>query len=481
MNQREITEKNRTWLSDEINIWKSRGIVSEDHAARIWGLYVNAQQSAQRRHALARFTLLSLATLMMGLAVLLMIAYNWEAIGRPVKLAIIFGAILGAYAAAFWLRYLRQARLISELLFFLGCLFYGAAIWLIAQIFNINGHYPDAVWCWALGVLPFALCLDTLLFHCLYAGLLATWVGCETLGFAHLMNWFFSNWGIPLPVSYSLPLMVLPGIVWAYRKGSPLTLAIYLSVTAWWITLYPFCWQLHIDPMYWVTVLGGILLMIALIHGPRNNMAAPYYILGVGMVLSGLVPLSFADYLCDYYRNVELVHHNVYTGIGFIVAGLTCALGLAYWAQKKHVRQSGTPVSFSSQLVSLAVPLAIIVSMGLLCVWHGMMNVHGIPYRPYYIDSHLIWSYPILVPVIIVNILMVAFSIWLIRIGMKGDRANIFALGVAYFLLWAILRYFDLFSGVGGMLGAAALFSICGVALYAVARLWQSRKEISHV
>jgi len=76
---------------------------------------------------------------------------------------------------------------------------------------------------------------------------------------------------------------------------------------------------------------------------------------------------------------------------------------------------------------------------------------------------------------------MVAFSIWLIRIGMKGDRANIFALGVAYFLLWAILRYFDLFSGVGGMLGAAALFSICGVALYAVARLWQSRKEISHV
>jgi len=116
-----------------------------------------------------------------------------------------------------------------------------------------------------------------------------------------------------------------------------------------------------------------------------------------------------------------------------------------------------------------------------LCVWHGMMNVHGIPYRPYYIDSHLIWSYPILVPVIIVNILMVAFSIWLIRRGMKYDRAKIFALGVAYFLLWAILRYFDLFSGVGGMLGAAALFLTCGVALYAVARLWQCRKEISHV
>jgi uncharacterized membrane protein len=481
MTQREITEKNRAWLSEEIKIWKGNGIISDVHAARIWDLYVNVQESAERRHSLARFTLLCLATLMMGLAVLLMIAYNWEAIGRPVKLAIIFGAVLGAYGAAFWLRYLRQARLISELFFFLGCLFYGAAIWLIAQIFNINSHYPDGVWYWALGVLPFVLCLDTLLFHCLYAGLLATWVGCETLGFSHLIDWMFSNWGMPLPVSYSLPLMVLPGIVWAYRKGSPLTLAIYLSVIAWWIVLYPLCWQLHIDPMYWVTVSGGIVLMIALIHGPNNNMAAPYYILGVGMVLAGLVPLSFADYLCNYYRNVELVHYQIYTGIGFIVVGLVCALGSAYWAQKKHSRQSGTPVSFGSQLVSMSIPLAIIGSMGFLCIWHGMMYVHGMSYHHYYGDSPLRWTYPILVPVIIVNILMVAFSIWLIRMGMKGDRAKIFALGVAYFLLWAILRYFDLFSGVGGMLGAAALFLTCGVALYAVARLWQRRKEISHV
>jgi hypothetical protein len=481
MTQREITEKNRAWLSEEIKIWKGNGIISDDHAARIWDLYVNVQESAERRHSLARFTLLCLATLMMGLAVLLMIAYNWEAIGRPVKLAIIFGAVLGAYGAAFWLRYLRQARLISELFFFLGCLCYGAAIWLIAQIFNINSHYPDGVWYWALGVLPFVLCLDTLLFHCLYAGLLATWVGCETLGFSHLIDWMFSNWGMPLPVSYSLPLMVLPGIVWAYRKGSPLTLALYLSVIAWWIVLYPLCWQVHIDPMYWVAVLGGIVLMIALIHGPRNNMAGPFYILGVGMVLVGLVPLSFADYQCYYVWNAELVHLKTYTGIGFIVAGLVCALGSAYWAQKNRVRQNGTPVSFGSQLVSMSIPLAIIGSMGFLCVWHGMMYVHGMSYHHYYGDSPLRWTYPILVPVIIVNILMVAFSIWLIRMGMKGDRAKIFALGVAYFLLWAILRYFDLFSGVGGMLGAAALFLTCGVALYAVARLWQCRKEISHV
>jgi uncharacterized membrane protein len=481
MNKRLITEKNRAWLSEELKIWSSQGIVSDDHAARIWDLYLTPSQSAEQRHAWARFTLLSLAMLMMGLALLLVIGYNWQEIGRPLKLAIIFAAIFGSYATAFCLRYLRKAKLLSELFFFLGCSCYGSAIWLIAQIFNINCHYPDGVWYWALGVLPFALCLDTLLFHFLYAGLLVIWVGCETFGFSHPLDLLFSSWRIPLPASYSLPLMVLPGIVWAYRKGSPLTLTIYLAVVAWWIVLYPLCWQLRVDPMCWVAVLGGIFLMIALMHGPQNNMATPFYILGVAMVLVALVPLSFADYQCFSRSNVESTDLNIYSGIGFILAGLVCALGLAYRAQKKSIRQSGAAHSFSSQLVSLAIPLAIIGATGFLCIWHGMMNVHGIPYHTYYADSQLKWTYPVLVPVIIVNVLMVGFAIWLMRIGMKEDRVNIFALGVAYFLLWAVLRYFDLFSGIGGMLGAAMLFLTCGVMLFGVARLWQRRKEISYV
>lgn len=482
MTQRAITEKNRAWLSMEMEIWRNQGIISDGHSAKIRDIYISPQESARQRYALARFALFGLAALMVGLAVLLLVGYNWEAIGRSVKLSIIFGAILGIYGAAFGLRYLRKAQVLSEMLFFLGCLFYGAAIWLIAQIFNINSHYPDGVWYWALGVLPFALCLDTLLFHCLYAGLLATWAGFETLGFPHLGHWLFFGWAFPSPAAYCLPLLALPGIVWAYRKGSPLTLAIYLSVVAWWIVLQPLCWQLNSDPMLWVAALGGIFLMIALVHLPRNRMAAPFFILGAGLVLVGLVPLSFAEYQYEYFyhSNAESINLNIYSAICFVVAGLLCVMGLAYGMHKKQIRQNGTPVSFASQLLPLVVPLAIIGSMVFLCVWHGTINV---PDRSanYYMDSDLKWTYPILVPVSIANILMVGFAIWLIRLGMKDDRGKIFALGVAYFLLWAMLRYYDLFSDVGGMLGAALLFLVCGLTLYVVARIWQHRKEISHV
>ena len=61
----------------------------------------------------------------------------------------------------------------SELVFFVGCLFYGCGIWLVAQVFHLNAHYPDGFWWWALGVLPFALGLDTVLLHALLVTVLA--------------------------------------------------------------------------------------------------------------------------------------------------------------------------------------------------------------------------------------------------------------------------------------------------------------------
>jgi hypothetical protein len=38
----------------------------------------------------------------------------------------------------------------------------------------------------------------------------------------------------------------------------------------------------------------------------------------------------------------------------------------------------------------------------------------------------------------------------------------------------------DLFAGVGGMLGAAVMFLLCGVGLLVVARFWLHRKETHH-
>ena len=101
---------------------------------------------------------------------------------------------------------------LSETVSFMGCLFYGAGIWLVAQAFHLEAHYPDGVWWWAIGVLPFALCLDSLLLHVLFVSLLALWGGMEVFGFRHLSPWWMYNlWELPNG-AYSLPLLAAPGM-----------------------------------------------------------------------------------------------------------------------------------------------------------------------------------------------------------------------------------------------------------------------------
>jgi hypothetical protein len=82
-----------------------------------------------------------------------------------------------------------------------------------------------------------------------------------------------------------------------------------------------------------------------------------------------------------------------------------------------------------------------------------------------------------LLPMILANLAMLASAFWLIQVGTREERGRPFATGVLYFLLWAVLRYFDLFGGFGGMLGGAFLFFLCGVTLFVVSLYWRQRKQ----
>jgi hypothetical protein len=90
------------------------------------------------------------------------------------------------------------------------------------------------------------------------------------------------------------------------------------------------------------------------------------------------------------------------------------------------------------------------------------------------------WTAAVILPTIATNIALIVFAIWLIRAGLREDRGTLFAAGVSVFLSWAVFRYADLFTGVGGMLGASLMFFLCGAALFGMARFWAHRKELGH-
>jgi uncharacterized membrane protein len=451
MSKRAISAKQRAWLLDELSLWRRDAIVSDQQAQRIADLYEGAGEMAERGRSRAVFILMAAAATLVGLAALLLIGYNWDDLSRGTKLAVVLSTIAITHAAGFSLRYRRNSPALSETVFFLGCLFYGAGIWLVAQVFHINAHYPDGLWWWAVGVLPFALCLETRLLHALLVGLLALWAGQEVFNFGHLGGWLFGRWDFLPNGAYSLPLLALPGIIWAYRKQSVKTLALYVPLLAWWTVLQVFAWRLGSNPIYFVGGVGALLLVAAEAHAAGSRFAIPYRYYGSLLVGGALVPLSFHD------LNKHLVGESVgVAGPPVLLAVVAVAMVL--------LTNRGETTNAGRQ----AVPLTLVLLMALLPLVAGVSkDVSGA-------------ATAALVLTVLVNVAMVAGAFWLMQVGLREDRGRPFGAGVLYFLLWSVLRYVDLFGDLGGMLGAAMMFFMCGGALFAVARYWQGRKEVRY-
>jgi uncharacterized membrane protein len=461
--KRKISDGVRHWLSGEITSWVAEGIISRDQSERILSRYESASEIADRKHSAATFVLMGLAGLMVGLAALLLVGYNWSDMPAGVKLGILFGSLLAAHGLGFWLRFGMDARRSSELAFFLGCLLFGVGIWQVAQIFHIQSHYPNGIWIWALGTLVIALCLDTPLLHALFVALMAIWAGMEILNFPDLGSWLFGRWhGIPNG-GYSLPLLVLPGLLWSYRKQSVMTVGLYVPLLAWWVAIQPFAWHCSEGIVYFIGATGGLFLLMAQLHPDHSRFGIVFRFYGALLAAGALIPLSFHDF------NREISHSHMVPVLAELSMGmaiLVLSFGVIIAAILVRRVYSHDSAPLPDQMLSVLrrqwLPLGLILAMAILPVTNEML-------------------FPGLLPTVAANVAMVMLAIWLMQIGLREDRGVPFAAGVVYFLLWTIFRYIDLFADFGGMLGAAMMFFLCGAGLFGMSLYWRYRRGRKHV
>jgi hypothetical protein len=187
-------------------------------------------------------------------------------------------------------------------------------------------------------------------------------------------------------------------------------------------------------------------------------MAIPYRFYGAMLVAGVLVPMSYYAF-------------NQHSGrLGEVVQGLyqtlaVLALAVATLAEVIVVRRRSRPkpLPLSEEVREVVrrqwLPCGLLAVMMLLSAWDAY-------------DGHA------LLPTLLANAAMVALAVWLMLLGLREDRGRPFAAGVLYFLLWAVLRYIDLFGAFGGMLGAALVFFLCGATLFGVAMFWRQRKAV---
>jgi uncharacterized membrane protein len=172
--------KHTQWLHEQLKSWADEGLLSPEQAARLRERYPESKAAAP--WGVIIFS--GLGAVVCGLGVILLFAYNWQAIPKGGKLAIIFASIAAAHTGGLKLFVKDDWRKsLGEALTILGTMLFGSGIWLVAQIYHIDEHFPNGFLIWGIGALALAWAMPSVAQGALAVVLLAIWACSEAWGF----------------------------------------------------------------------------------------------------------------------------------------------------------------------------------------------------------------------------------------------------------------------------------------------------------
>jgi len=454
-----ISQNMMDWLKGELHRWKSEGTISETQLDTIIFQY-DSQSDADNKKATAFYTLISAASVLAGVALLLLIGYNWVPLNYIAKLGIIFGITMSFQGLALVSRFRWQNIALSEVFSLLSCISYGSGIWLIAQIFNLNAHYPDGFLWWALGCLPLAFLGQSSLLWFLVIALEIIWCFTEASGISN-SNWIFLGRNTNLPAApYLMPLLLLPGFVWAYLKDCPKTLALHLLGFACWCTSLWLAWEFNSHALPLLGSLFALYWLAGMAFKVKEKLALLCHQVGMLATWPLLCIFSFYDIQKEITERIKPEHVPGYAtldGMLFFLVGIIILLIFSISALSKRNFNS----IYSKEMV---LAFAILTQLSLA------------PAISFFFGSYFAFTM-----VLITNGLMLGYAAVMMDDGLKSKSSPRFFLGVGSFLLWTIVRYFDLFGNSGGMLGASLLFFLSSITLIGLAFFWGKRKATFHV
>jgi uncharacterized membrane protein len=163
-------------LAQESEKWVADGLISADQAAAIRARYDEPEDARSRvTNALAL-----VGSIAVGVGVIAFFAANWDAIPKPLRLGVLVAGVVLSYAAAYHLRE-RTGRLprVGEALYLLGVLLFGASLFLVGQMYNVEAHDPLALLIWSLGAAAAAVVVRTVPLTVATFAIFTAWIAWE--------------------------------------------------------------------------------------------------------------------------------------------------------------------------------------------------------------------------------------------------------------------------------------------------------------
>ena len=192
-----MSERTR-WLQEQINAWLDEGLIGAGQAGALRARYPVAGEDTPW----SRIIVSCVGAVVFGLGIILFFAYNWADMHKFVKLALVFGGVLAAHGTGFYLSTSANAkRGLVESLHVIGTMLFGAGIWLVAQIYHIDEHYPNAFIVWGLGALALAWAMPSIAQGLMAVLLVFLWGCFEVFDFSspnHSGPWLVALGVLPL-------------------------------------------------------------------------------------------------------------------------------------------------------------------------------------------------------------------------------------------------------------------------------------------
>ena len=412
-----------SWLSSQLQRWVNEGIINTTTAESISKLYPQPQAKILRPWALIVFS--GIGAVIVGLGVILLFAYNWHEMSKFAKLSVVFGSLILAHFIGITL-FIRSDRFkgIGEALCVLGTMLFGAGIWLIAQIYHIEEHFPNAFLLWGVGALLMAWTMPSVIQAIIAAVLFTIWAGTEAIEFNTAMPSVFALLLLLFPIAYNKCSKVLLTILLlAFAISSIFVLAAYDSAL----------------PVFYVLLcIFAIYTAASMVQQKfsKFELFAPvYFFLGMAGYFITLYLLAFPDILKETITDKPRYDVNIFYWLVPLVLMVTGWLLVGWQAAKKDKLKH-----FSYELF--------LMPMMPIFLYYCSLNI----------SKYLEWP-----AIVVFNLVFLAHAAMMMAKGCMNAAMGQTIIGSLLLMALMIARFTDLF---GNLAIRGLIFVIVGILIF---------------
>lgn len=388
-----MKKSHQTWLREQAEKWVEKDIITPSQAERILAEYPEKQilpMTFQR-------TFSALGAILIAIGVLLVLAHNWDALSRGVRLTSVVVLLLLSQGATLATMHIEKLARYRESMALVLSLMVGASLILMGQTFYLGIDTSWLFGVWMVLILPIALLTETVLPVFAYAILFFVWL---TQAYDAWYIWF----------SWPLLLALIP----LQRKLEDNETRGFQSLT-------------------WMIVVGLVTSFIVCFR--------PYFgDLAVQIMALFFYRMSALGIELD--RTDEFWNRPLFS-LGF-TGSLFCMFLLTFYNLWHHSSEiaGGTPV----------VMLAIMFGVALLSVWQNSRRTRGdllarfsslaVPIVGF---TSLLWLFgmPDWLAVGIMNAYLIIIGLYLMVRGYVRQQVSVFNVGMLLITALIVARLFD--------------------------------------